>query len=97
MHLFGPMINLWKGSNQGEGYLRFVKPRIHSIKAKNWHLNAYKKNLKEIAFDRMLEIFTNDCTKDGSDMCYSVTHQLKESKRQRCINIMGQSMSYYSL
>ena len=26
--LFGPLANFWKGVNCGEGYLRYVKPRI---------------------------------------------------------------------
>ena len=41
MELYGHMINLWECSCQGEGYLRYVKPKIHSIKTKNWHLNAH--------------------------------------------------------
>ena len=38
---FGPMINLWEGSNQGEGYLRFAKPKVNNIYSKNWQINAH--------------------------------------------------------
>ena len=29
--LFGPMINLWEGSNQGEGCLLFAKPKLSML------------------------------------------------------------------
>ena len=60
MELFGPMMNLWEVSNQGEGYLRYVKPKIHTIKSKNWHINAHKKILEDIAFDRTINTFRDD-------------------------------------
>ena len=33
---FGPMINLCEGSNQGEVYLRYAKPKVTNIYSKNW-------------------------------------------------------------
>ena len=36
MERYGPLINLWEGSNQGEGYLRYVKPKITDIHSRNW-------------------------------------------------------------
>ena len=41
MELYGPLINLWEGANQGEGYLRYTKPIITDIHSVNWHLNAH--------------------------------------------------------
>ena len=34
MKLYGPLINLWEGSNKGEGYLRYAKPMIVNIHSK---------------------------------------------------------------
>ena len=34
MRRYGPLINLWEGSNQGEGYLRHAKPKITYINQK---------------------------------------------------------------
>ena len=43
MYQYGPLINLWEGSNQGEGYLRYAKPIITDIHSKNWQINAHIK------------------------------------------------------
>ena len=55
MKLFGPMINLWEGSNQGEGYLRFAKPKLTNIHSKNWNQNVHCEILKEISLDEVIE------------------------------------------
>ena len=34
-NLYGPLVNLWAGSNHGEGYLRHVKVKITSVHTKN--------------------------------------------------------------
>ena len=34
MNFMGPLVNLWEGSNQGEGYLRYAKPKISNIHKK---------------------------------------------------------------
>ena len=47
MKLFGPIINFWEGSNQGEGYLRFAKPKLTNIHSKNWNQNAHSEMLKK--------------------------------------------------
>ena len=31
MKMYGPLTNLWEGANQGEGYLRYAKPKIIDI------------------------------------------------------------------
>ena len=43
MTIYGPLVNLWEGSNQGEGYLRYAKPMIVNIHSKNWQVNAIQK------------------------------------------------------
>ena len=55
MKLFGPMINLWEGSNQGEGYLRFAKPKLTNIHSKNWQINAHLQMLNEMSFDEVID------------------------------------------
>ena len=34
MNFMGPLFNLWEGSNQGEEYLRYAKPKISNIHKK---------------------------------------------------------------
>ena len=41
MELYGPLINLWEGANQCEGYLMYAKPIITDINSVNWYLNAH--------------------------------------------------------
>ena len=53
--LFGPLINLWEGSNQGEGYLRFAKPKLTNIHSKNWNTNAHTEILNEISLEEVIE------------------------------------------
>jgi len=59
MKRFGPMINLWEGSNQGEGYLRFVKPKINNIHSKNWQLNTHCVIFNEISLEQVIENHVN--------------------------------------
>ena len=60
MKLYGPMINLWEGSNQGEGYLRFAKPKLNNIHSKNWQQNAHSEILTEISFEEVIENHVNN-------------------------------------
>ena len=60
MKLFGPMINLWEGSNQGEGYLRFAKPKLTNIHSKNWNINAHCEMLKQMSLDEVIESHVNN-------------------------------------
>ena len=55
MKLFGPMNNLWEGSNQDEGYLRFSKPKLTNIRSKNWQINAHLQMLNEISIDEVID------------------------------------------
>lgn len=63
------MINLWEGSNQGEGYLRFAKPNLTNIHSKNWQQNAHSEILNEMSFDQVIEnhvdknLMTDRCSK----------------------------------
>ena len=59
MKLFGPIINFWEGSNQGEGYLRFAKPKLTNIHSKNWNQNAHSEMLKKISLDEVIESHIN--------------------------------------
>ena len=68
--LFGPMINLWEGSNQGEGYLRFVKPNLTNIHSKNWQQNAHSEILNEMSFDQVIENHVNNNLMTG--MCSKI-------------------------
>ena len=63
MRNFGPILNLWEGSNQGEGYLRFVKPKLKNIHSKNWQLNAHCEIFNEISLE---QVFQNHVHKNYS-------------------------------
>ena len=54
MKEYGPLINLWEGSNQGEGYLRYAKPRIRDVFSKNWQVNAHVQLLNEVTFNGII-------------------------------------------
>ena len=54
MERYGPLINLWEGSNQGEGYLRYVKPKITDIHSRNWQVNAHINLLNETSMNRVI-------------------------------------------
>ena len=60
MAFFGPLVNLWEGSNQGEGYLRYAKPKISNIHCKNWQVNAHISLLNEKAFDNVIDSHMNN-------------------------------------
>ena len=70
IRLFGPMINLWEGSNQGEGYLRFAKPKLTNIHCKNWQQNAHADILIEMSFDEVIENHVNNNLMTG--MCSNI-------------------------
>ena len=70
MRLFGPVINLWEGSNQGEGYLRFAKPKLTNIHCKNWQQNAHADILIEMSFDEVIENHVNNNLMTG--MCSNI-------------------------
>ena len=55
MRHFGPLVNLWEGSNQGEGYLRYAKPKITNIHSKNWQVNTHVKLLNDNAFQSVID------------------------------------------
>ena len=67
MHRYGPLVNLWEGSNQGEGYLRYAKPMIVNIHSKNWQINAIQKLQNKKALNTVVDYhMVNDC--DDLDM-----------------------------
>ena len=63
-NLYGPLVNLWEGSNQGEGYLRHVKPKITSVHTKKWKMNVHINLLNDNALNYVLD---NNFTVEASD------------------------------
>ena len=55
MREYGPLINLWEGSNQGEGYLRYAKPSIVNIHSKNWQVNALRNLQNKQSLDAIVD------------------------------------------
>ena len=66
MYKYGPLVNLWEGSNQGEGYLRYAKPRITDIHSKNWQINAHIKLLEIISMDEVIDCHVMNKLSEGS-------------------------------
>ena len=40
-NLYGPLVKFLEGINHEEGYLRYVKLKITSVRTKNWNMNIY--------------------------------------------------------
>ena len=57
MREYGPLINLWEGSNQGEGYLRYAKPTIVNIHSKNWQVNAIRNLQNKQSLDAIVDYY----------------------------------------
>ena len=55
MKKYGPLVNIWEGSNQGEGYLRYAKPKVSNIHHKNWQVNAHVSLLNENAMNTVID------------------------------------------
>ena len=53
--MYDPLIDLWEGTNQEEGFLRFDKPLIWDIHIPNWETNAYLKLLNSESLDWMIK------------------------------------------
>ena len=55
---YGPTVNYWEGSLKGEGYVKYVKPKLTNVKGKNWQKNTHNKLLEEVTIDQVVEEYT---------------------------------------
>ena len=82
MKEYGPLVNLWEGSNQGKGYLRYTRPYtrpiIINIHSKNWQVNTILKVQNKKSLDDVVDHHTCNCWK-GKD----VTNYYFSTKRNR--------------
>ena len=53
MIIYGLLINLWEGCNQGKGYLCYTKPIINDT-FKNWQTNLHLQLLNEMIFNSII-------------------------------------------
>ena len=83
MKLFGLLVQLWEGSIQDEGILRLVKPKINSIRTKNWHCNAHIKLLEEVSLDSIIDTYTEYRTKDNHRNEYRPIKYLRQKRYKR--------------
>ena len=84
MYKYGPLVNLWEGSNQGEGFLRYAKPRITDIHSKNWQINAHIKLLNMISMNEVIECHvTNRLSDDQKNEYITHMNQTKKSSSKR--------------
>ena len=60
MKEYGPIINLWEGSNQGEGYLRYDEPVIVNIHSKSWQVNAILKLQNKNSLDAIINYYMHN-------------------------------------
>ena len=78
---FGPLVKLWEGGNQGEGYLRYIKPRIRDVHSKNWNVNAHIGLMNDITMDEVINVHI---TKKSSKIIKeNYNNYKKEEKRKR--------------
>lgn len=83
MNKYGPLINLWEGSNQGEGYLRYAKPRITDIHSVNWQLNAHTNLLNESSMNDVISchVYHNTSHHHKGEYIKHVKSTLRGSKK----------------
>ena len=78
---FGPLVKLWEGGNQGEGYLRYVKPRIRDVHSKNWNINAHIGLMNDISMDEVVNVhITNNSSKKVQE---NYNNYKKAERRER--------------
>ena len=71
MREYRPLINLWEGSNQGEGYLRYAKPSIVNIHSKNWQVNALRNLQNKQSLDVIVDYYVQHaCTDEDVKTSY---------------------------
>ena len=72
MEQFGPLRNLWEGSFQGEGILRYVKPEVGMGVRVNWSLNVMINLLQSKALSQISsgKNDTGDTGAQGKRMLY---------------------------
>jgi hypothetical protein len=83
---YGPLINLWEGSNQGEGYLRYAKPKVVNIHSKNWQINAYISLLNETSMNNVINCHA--LHKNSNDMKGEYVKHVIKKKRTAKKNVL---------
>ena len=71
MRKFGPLVNLWEGSYQGEGFFCIAKKHVKKGLRGNWQVNALNNMMKERSFQNIL----------SKDLCESM--HLEETNMQK--------------
>ena len=79
--MHGPLVILWEGSNQREGYPKHVKPKITSVHTKRFYMNAHINLLNGNALNSVLDNhFTTELSADTSKMSKKArTERMKQS------------------
>ena len=81
MREYGPLINLWEGSNQGEGYLRYAKPSIVNIHSKNWQVNALRNLQNKQSLDAIVDYYVQHaCTDEDVKTSYGILRRDRVAK-----------------
>ena len=71
MKEYGSLFNLWEGSNQDKGYIRYAKPMIVNIHSKNWRVGAILKLKNEKSLDAIIDYYIhNGCKDENVKNCY---------------------------
>ena len=91
---FGPLVKLWEGGNQGEGYLRYVKPRIRDVHSKNWNINAHIGLMNDISMDEVVNVHITNNSSKRFKKTITIIRKQKEGNK-RCIQVMKQLRRYF--
>ena len=87
---FGPLARLWEGGNQGEGYLRYVKPRIRDVNSENWNINAHIGLMNDISMDEVVNVhITKNSSKRVKE---NYNNYKKEERRERKMYIVHETV-----
>ena len=84
---FSTLVKLWESVNQGEGYLRYVKPRIRDVHSKNWNINTHIELMNDISMDEVVKVhITNNSStrvKKAYNTCKKEERRKKKEERRK--------------
>ena len=90
--MYGPLVNLWEGSNQREGYLRYMKPKITSVHTKKWNMNVYINLLNDNALNF---VHDNHFTAEASDDTSRRFKKVRMVRMKQSYNNVDELFSFY--
>ena len=82
---FSTLVKLWESDNQGEGYLRYVKPRIRDVHSKHWNINTHIELMNDISMDEVVNVHITNSSSKRVKKAYN-TCKKDERRKKRTEN-----------